>query len=135
MARRKLDSLGEFKKLFDLPNSEGRANVHGVVSSLSPLKKSKSSRMYFDGELSDGEKRIRLYGFDRATHERLAKYVEDGKSVSVVDAELLRSKSGDIELRIGAAAKMKESGESFAVERQRSYSLSEVLHKIIVISD
>ena len=42
------------------------AAVHGVVTKLSPVKHSKRNSMvcYFDGELSDGHKRVRVISFD-----------------------------------------------------------------------
>ena len=38
------------------------ASIHGVISSLSPIKKGRKSN-YFDGSVSNGKSKVRLVGF------------------------------------------------------------------------
>ena len=51
MAKRALE---EFVEVADVSHACENAKIHGVVSSLSPMKKSKNCA-YFDGEISDGK--------------------------------------------------------------------------------
>ena len=51
MAKRALE---EFVEVADVSHACKNAKIHGVVNSLSPMKKSKNCA-YFDGETSDGK--------------------------------------------------------------------------------
>ena len=54
----------------------GNAQVEGVIVDLSPLKRSRSkeSKVYFDGHLSDEKQQIRFVGFSDKLHEDLSKF-------------------------------------------------------------
>lgn len=48
------------------------AKIHGVMTSISPMKKSKKDKTkYFDGKLSDGKSSARFVCFNAKMHERL----------------------------------------------------------------
>ena len=51
----------EMSNLKDAGTSEN-ATVHGVITSLSPMKKGRSSN-FFHTNISDGETKLRLVGF------------------------------------------------------------------------
>ena len=48
------------------------AKVHGVMTSLSPMKESKKGSKYFIGSLSDGKSSARFVCFDKKLHETLS---------------------------------------------------------------
>lgn len=51
--------------LSQIDECQPSADIEGVLSVVSPLKKSKKSHCsYFDGELTDGKTSIRIVGFD-----------------------------------------------------------------------
>ena len=54
---RELDNLSE------ISHASPNAKVHGVVTSLTPMKKSKTCS-YFDGDFTDGKGCMRMFGFD-----------------------------------------------------------------------
>ena len=65
MAKRPLDEVEEFVEVGDVTHPSQNAKIHGVVNSLSPMKKSRNCA-YFDGEISDGKASLRIFGFDSA---------------------------------------------------------------------
>lgn len=48
----------------------GSANVHVVISSLSPIKRGRKSN-YFEGTVSDGKLKLRLVGFSQAQQKQM----------------------------------------------------------------
>ena len=52
------------------------ANLHGVLKTLSPVKKGKTCR-YFDGVLTDGTSTMRLVGFRQDQQKRLITFSEN----------------------------------------------------------
>jgi hypothetical protein len=55
----------EFDNIEQVTSPSGNAKLHGVIMALSPIKTSGTTG-YFDGEITDGKKKMRLYGFDSA---------------------------------------------------------------------
>ena len=53
----------EFETVNEISHASPNAKLHGVVSSLLPMKKSKTCS-YFDGQVTDGKACIRVFGFD-----------------------------------------------------------------------
>ena len=45
------------------------ATVEGIVSSISPMRKK-----HFEGELTNGDRCIRIIGFDSSQHSKLSNY-------------------------------------------------------------
>ena len=76
----------------DIVETSANFKIHGVVNSLSPMKKAKNCS-YFDGEISDGKARMRLFGFDANVRKRLAD--EEDAAVSLCNCEVKRSRQGD----------------------------------------
>lgn len=54
----------------DIKDASSELQICGVVGQISPMKKGKSAS-YFDGEMSDGRGKVRLYGFDDNIRKRL----------------------------------------------------------------
>ena len=112
----KIVKLGDFSSVSNLPKEVGRASVHGVIKSLSPMKKSRKLESYFDGVLSDGSSSVRIHGFDAKARDKLTPFFDLKKSVALVDCELVRSREGEIEIRIGRNSTAAESTHSFDIE-------------------
>ena len=70
------------------------ANVHGVVKTLSPVKKGKRSK-YFDGVLTDGTSNLRLVGFHSEQQKRLCTFSKDKTPVALQNCELKPSRQGN----------------------------------------
>ena len=51
--------VDEFESLGDISYASPSAKLHGVISSLSPIKKGKTCS-YFDGQVTDGDSSIRV---------------------------------------------------------------------------
>ena len=72
----------------------GNANVEGLVTHLSPMKKKRSDHSpYFDGQLSDGQQLIRFVGFSEALHEDLARFHQTRETVLMKNCNLYKGKN------------------------------------------
>ena len=70
------------------------ANLHGVLKTLSPVKKGKTCR-YFDGVLTDGTSTMRLVGFRQDQQKRLITFSENKTPVSLQDCQIKVSRQGN----------------------------------------
>ena len=50
--------------------TEDTSHVCGVLNEISPMKKGKGSA-YFEGEIRDQNKKVRVYGYDTTVRKRL----------------------------------------------------------------
>jgi len=66
--------------------------VCGVLGDSSPMKKGRDA-VYFEGEIMDGNKRVRLYGFDSSVRKRLLE--ETGKGIILGNCKVKRSRYGN----------------------------------------
>ena len=80
---KKLD-FGEIK-----PNEH--FTVEGLMASVSPMR---SGNKYFEGEITDGRKCIRIVGFDGTQRNKLASF-DDKKPVQISNCEVKKSLSKD----------------------------------------
>ena len=93
------------------------ASMHGVVTRLSPMKQGKKSQ-YYEGNLTDGQRDIRLYGFNHLQHKQLQRFKESGESLKLVNCEVKKVAKGDaekIELCVKPFSSIEESQESFTI--------------------
>ena len=81
------------------------AEVHFGVELLSPLKKSKSGYDYYNAQVNDGTKAIRLVGFDGDSHEKLIEFVDKKTPVKATNCAVKKSRmnSEELEIHIGKA--------------------------------
>ncbi len=70
------------------------ANIHGVVTSLSPVKKGKTT-VYFDGTVSDGASKIRLVGFSSKQRKVMEDFMSKRQPVKLSDCEIKQARRGD----------------------------------------
>ena len=59
----------EFEDVSGVVATSPSARIHGIVTSVSPMKKSRTCN-YFDGEITDGKTSMRLFGFDSVSGVR-----------------------------------------------------------------
>ena len=91
------------------------AKIHGVLTTLSPMKKSRTCQ-YFDGELSDGKKHMRLFGFDsaRSVRRKLEEFQGKDATIALSNCEVKRSRQGDsLEILIGKESQVDVSDKEF----------------------
>ena len=95
-----------------------RAKIQGVVTSLSPMKKSKSNCDYFDGELHDGKIGIRVFGFDTNVRRKLFEHFEKDEPVVIANCEMKQSRTGkQLEVAVGKFTDVTKSSRSFDVKK------------------
>ena len=70
---RKRRSIYEVEDLDTLDQPIPKAKVHGVITSLSPVKKGRTCS-YFDGTLADGTSKIRVVGFSSSQQNIISNY-------------------------------------------------------------
>ena len=66
--------------------------IHGMLCEVSPMKKGKGTP-YFDGKISDGRRKIRLFGFDNNTRKRLTEV--SGSAIVLANCEVKKGRYGD----------------------------------------
>ena len=103
---------------FDVSNMHvsKRAKIHGVMTTLSPIKISASQSKYFHGELSDGKGKARFVGFDTKLHEKLADFQKKKEAVTLSDCTVNESKySPDLEIIVKKSTQLLQSPSKFDI--------------------
>ncbi len=67
------------------------AKIHGVLTSLSPMKASN----YFEGRIADNTKSMRLVGFDTVKQRDLATHHDNNQAVCLENCNIQKSKYSD----------------------------------------
>ena len=107
----------EFDDVSSVDGPSPNAKIHGVLTTLSPVKKSRTCN-YFDGELTDGKLNMRLFGFDSAEGVRRKLQVFQGKDATVMlsNCEVKRSRKGQqLEIFLGKESQVEVSAKKFDV--------------------
>ena len=108
------------------------AEVHGVVTELSPVKVSRknSSVKYFDAKLSDGRKVVRLVSFDPTLRESLEQLRSEGSTVAVSNCQVKDGRDGEKEIvattRTKVQASPRKMGRIASVSSQEEPKLVKV---------
>ena len=84
MAKRKLEELDLSNLLEDCDHGI----VHGVVTHLSPIKKSCTNRHYFQAQLSDGTKSIEVVSFDPSLRPSMDTSQKDRKAIKLTNCRV-----------------------------------------------
>ena len=88
MAKRKLElSLNGLQ-------ATGSASIHGVCSSISPVKKGQKSD-YFDAQLSDGTSNVRIVGFRKSQQVKMKQHFENNTPLHLDNCEVKVGKRGE----------------------------------------
>lgn len=100
----------------DVLQPSANAAVQGVLTEVSPMKKSKTCN-YFDGELADGKSSMLLFGFDTGVRRKLAEFGESKQSVVLRNCEVKRSRKGtQLEILVTKRTEVQTSNKQFDVE-------------------
>ena len=87
---------GEFTDYGEVNDEMSAATVHGVICSLSPMKKSRGSRCsYFDGTLSDGKGSMRFVGFSSRLQCEMEQYHSKNETVQLKECQIKQARRGD----------------------------------------
>ena len=113
--RQRKRHIQEVERFDLLTNPLTNASVHGAVTSLSPVKKGRSS-MYFDGTVYDGHEQIRLVGFLPAQQKKLDGFFADKKALRLHNCEVKQSRQGhQMEIILKSETELSESEKEFDV--------------------
>lgn len=104
------------------------AKIHGVVTSVSPMKLSVSGKSrYFDGELSDGKRKVRVVGFDSKVREKLFDSLGKREPVVVSNCEVKSGKySSDLEIFVKKSTELQKSTTKFYIADSMFVTISEI---------
>lgn len=97
--------------------SSPKATIRGIVASLSPMKKSKSTgSQYFDGEITDGKSSMRVFGFNAEVRRKLAGF-EGKNAVAIGNCEVRKCRGGEeLEVFVTKGIDVVECDKKFEVE-------------------
>ena len=92
MSKRKLDLEPK-----ELTSRIDGATVHGLLTSMSPVKKSRKNEKntYFTARLSDGEKSVRLISFDSKLHPTMEQFLKDEKPLKITNCNVREENMGN----------------------------------------
>ena len=95
MARKRVreDNSFEVESLDAVDKPISSANIHGMVTSLSPIKKGRT-RNYFDGTISDGTSKLRLVGFNSKQRSLMSEFMEKKEAVALKDCQVQQARRG-----------------------------------------
>lgn len=87
------------------------AIIHGVVTELSPVKKSKKDkkRKYFCRAMSDGESSVPVVSFEASLRSTMDDSLCKKEAISVVDCQVCRGLGGDTEILMSEVSKVQPS--------------------------
>ena len=94
MAKCKIE-VTEFDDVSSVDAPSSNAKIHGVLTALSPMKKSRTCK-YFDREITDGKNNMRLFGFHSAEgiRSKLQEFEGKNTTISLSKCEVKRSRQG-----------------------------------------
>lgn len=92
-----------------------RARVHGVVTELSPIKVGKkSNRRYFEGQIADGKKSVRMVSFHAHLRDALHTSLNDNSSVILGNCNI-ECKTGQETIFLNEKSVVQRSPKKFEV--------------------
>ena len=65
-----------FENLADIKEDQNGVELHFGIETVSPMKKGRSGIPYYDGQVNDGSRTLRLVGFDEASQLQMTQIVE-----------------------------------------------------------
>ena len=106
----------EVDELSALEKPLSKVTVHGVMTTVSPVKRGKSSNKFFDGFLADVTDKCRVVGFSSCQQNLLGKFAVDRKPVTLQDCEVKQARSGGkMEILLKGSTKIQQSPNKFDV--------------------
>ena len=122
MTKRTAESRDETDRELDVSEvtkASPRAKIHGIMSKLSPMKKS-CSTSYFDGQLTDGKGSMRMYGFVSGVRRKLwdmsYETTKTPEAVLLTNCEVKESdKTGELQVLVTKDTQVLKSEKEFDV--------------------
>ena len=107
----------EFSDYSKVETEVNNADIHGVVTSLSPLKKSRIGSNYYIGEVCDGKQKLRFVGFSTSQQKQLSELKEKKQSVEIQNCQIKKSirDSDKLEVLLKGTTKIVTSPKKFDV--------------------
>lgn len=95
----------------------GVASIHGVMTHLSPVKKSRKGNNYFHGQVCDGVNSMRLVGFATLHQRALQDFLESQNAVEIRNCQIKKSNrdSEKMEIVMKGATKICPSSKEFDI--------------------
>ena len=107
-----------FDDIVSINEPSSSATLHGVVTSLSPMKKGKSCE-YFDGSLSDETANIRFVGFSTSVRRKLLQHQEKNDPVTLSHCQVQQSRKNDnLEVKLNSVTAIKRQIKIFLLPIQ-----------------
>ena len=98
-----------------LENPASNVTVHGIVTSLSPVKKGRNSN-YFDGSLCNGTAKVRMIGFNQSQQKVMKQLMDDKQAVQLQDCEIKQARWGEkMEIMLKGSTQVLKSPNKFDV--------------------
>ena len=94
-----------------------KAEIHGILSNVSPdMKKTKTSS-YFDGEINDEHMSLRIFGYDSNVRRKLFEFQSRGEPVVLSKCAVKRSRDGkELEVFASSNTSVATSSKKFDVD-------------------
>ena len=87
--------IDEFDQLGEIAVPSKAAKVHGVLTSLSPMKVNPGKVGYFEGKLADETCSLRIVGFNTSQQRQLSTNHDQHNSITLNNCEIQKSKYGE----------------------------------------
>ncbi len=105
--------LESFDSVSEATTEADNANIHGIVASVSPMRKGKRSS-YFQATLTDGDAAMRVVGFQPSQREKLETLKEKAEPISLHNCQLKRAwASDDLEILLRSSSTFQHSPKKF----------------------
>ena len=98
---KKMKYITEEIELLKICEEKKSVTVHGVVTSLSPVKESKTKVKYFQGTIADQSKKVPVVSFEPKLWKRLNQSHENCSTVALVNSNVQEARNrtcGDYEI-------------------------------------
>ena len=125
----------EFEDYSQVNDEVGSVDIHGVVTSLSPIKKSKKGNNYYHGQVCDGKKSLRFVGFASSHQKIFQEFLDKKECVEIRNCQIKKSNrdSDKLELLVKGGTKIYSSTKKFdvsAVEFQNAEAMNIILNQV-----
>ena len=116
---KKLKCVTQEIELSQICEEKKSVTVHGVITSLSPMKESKTKVKYFRGTIADQSKKVPVVSFEPKLWKRLNQSHENCSSVALVNCNIQEARnktSGDYEIVASSRTEVTESERQFEID-------------------
>jgi hypothetical protein len=120
MKRTHEEAFEEFCDVSSVTHTSPKAKIHCVVSRVPSQMKTGKSSSFFDGRLSDGNKTIRIYGYDPDIRRRLFDTQQQAdRTVVVSGCSIKPERNGqDLEVFVNKHTTIEKSTKTFTVAQE-----------------